>query len=289
MKILKEQLEIDKDFYNPKNINLHLEMIKDLEKSNNYYNIHYYWRVPREFGYKQLIAIKSAIVSQNLKKTKIILWSNIDLTNNVFFKEIAPFVETKVFNFNEELKKINLNININFYNDHTCYLESDLFRILVIANYGGIYCDMDTILLKDMSYLCDYEFTYHWGETGFDGNDFWQNNAFLSFKQNSDFCLSILDNLKKVSYFPNTCCYGRDLFALVRQSFKDYYIFPCAWFGAEWAGAEQKYNNPFKFEKDIKIYDNFAWHWHNKWDEKIEVDSKFFKYASMVEEKFKNL
>ena len=53
---------------------------------------HFYWRVPKEFGRKQVLPVKSAVATQDLSRTKIILWSNVDLRDNPHVKPLLPFI-----------------------------------------------------------------------------------------------------------------------------------------------------------------------------------------------------
>jgi len=49
--------------------------------------------------------------------------------------------------------------------DALAYLEGDLFRLIALYNYGGIYVDADVILLRDWSPLLyeGFEFLYDHG------------------------------------------------------------------------------------------------------------------------------
>ena len=66
-------------------------------------DVHFYWRVPKEFERKQVASIKSAIISQNMKNTRIHLWSNIDLSKNTFVRQILKHVHLHIF---DPVKKV---------------------------------------------------------------------------------------------------------------------------------------------------------------------------------------
>ena len=67
-----------------------LEFAKELPNNNEHMSFHLFWRVPNEFGFKQVSVIKSIIVTHKHKLDLITinLWSNVDLTDNKFFQEI---------------------------------------------------------------------------------------------------------------------------------------------------------------------------------------------------------
>jgi hypothetical protein len=61
------------------------------KRENDKLVFHSFWRVPRNFGLKQVSVIKSIIVSHKhkLDKIEINLWSNVDLSDNPYFQEIS--------------------------------------------------------------------------------------------------------------------------------------------------------------------------------------------------------
>ena len=112
-----------------------LEFAKELPNNNEPMSFHLFWRVPREFGFKQVSVIKSIIVAHKnkLDLININLWSNVDLTGNKFFHEISKYVKFRIWNVAEEIKGTILeNCHFlkddNLINDDVCYLEGDLFR-----------------------------------------------------------------------------------------------------------------------------------------------------------------
>ena len=71
--------------------------LKSIEDNNLVF--HCFWRVPKEFGLKQVSVIKSIIVNHKhkLDKVEINLWSNVDLSTNEYIKEVLPFIKLKVW------------------------------------------------------------------------------------------------------------------------------------------------------------------------------------------------
>lgn len=272
----------EKEFYEKS-----LEFAKMLPNSNNENLIfHLFWRVPKDFGFKQCSVIKSIIASHihKLNKIEINLWSNVNLSNNKFFQEISNYVNLKIWNLQEEIKGTILErcffLNDENVHDSLCYLEGDLFRLLTLHKYGGFYIDMDVLVLRDMTPLNSYEFLYQWGPTGFKcfhtntiDTNLRMNGAIMRLNKNSDLSLEFLEILSSTPPAKNVPVWGSYLYSkTVRNSVL---ALPCIWFNSEW-GYEDTTFEPFKKHDNIKMFDGaFTWHWHNRWDENIENGSKF--------------
>jgi len=259
--------------------------------SNDKLIFHCLWRVPREFSIKQATALKSIITShkEHLANLEINLWSNVDLSENTFFKEISDFVHLRKWDYPEEAKGTLLenvdHINEHSLHDNLCYLESDLFRLLVLNKYGGFYIDMDVLVLRDMSPLNHLEFLYQWGTSGFNSNEpnILINNAIMRLNKNSDLSIECLELLKKEPLIGNSFSLGTHLFAKVNEN--KLLILPGVWFDSEW-GFEGTENNAFKNVGNFDLFDGaYAWHWHNRWDHSIEKGSKF----DLLEDKIDNI
>ena len=75
--------------------------------------------------------------------------------------------------------------------------------------------------------------------------------------------------------------WASDLYLEIKNKHEDLVIFPSAFFNTEWqCGTCSKTNGllePLK-EHDCssKMFEGaFSWHWHNRWEEPIEKNSKF--------------
>lgn len=260
---------------------------------------HFYWRVPKEFGRKQALPVKSAIVTQDLSKTKIILWSNVDLSDNPYVKPLLPFIELKIWNLDQEVKNTpleNSKVVRGVVDDPLCYLGGDLFRLLCLYKYGGVYIDMDVVVLRDFLPILPYEFMYQWGSSGTvpTGGEpiLKQNGAIMRLKQKSILALDLLKELQLTPANPNTTCWGTELYHKVWKKNKNWITFPCAWFNTEWGMSRtiQPFKKNFEGNESSELFDGaFTWHWHNKWDEPIEDGCKFQILENLVENKFNNL
>jgi len=276
-------------FNNKKDIDNSLNFAKNLKNTEYKPNIHFYWRVPREFGRKQVLPIKSAIVN-NKNNSDIFLWSNVDLSNNIYIKDLLPYIKLKIWDPIKELKDSFLLDNVDYFlknniDDEKCWLGGDLFRLLCLYKYGGIYIDMDMVVLRDLSPLFSYNFLYQWGSSGTTNEEpnLMINGAIMSFKKEDSNLKKMLEEILITEPIQNTFCWGRDLYGRVRE--KNTFVFPCAWFNTEWGLYPLE---PFKnLEQSKELYDGaFTWHWHNRWDEKVENGSKFELLEREINYKF---
>jgi hypothetical protein len=265
-----------------------LDYAKNLAKNNEKLIFHCFWRVPKEFGRKQVTVLKSIIVTQ--KNVEINLWSNVDLSNNEYFQEVSKYVIFKKWDLMCEIKGTileNTYINNDVINDSLCYLEGDLFRLLILNKYGGFYIDMDVLVLEDITPLNQYEFQYQWGTSGF--NHFEPhitiNGAIMRLNKNSklseEFLRLMIDNRPS----KNTTSWGNSMYSKIKDN--DLWVLPGIWFNSEW-GFEGTENNPFKKVETVELFDGaFTWHWHNKWDDPIEIGSKFYYLEEKINKEFK--
>jgi hypothetical protein len=285
-------LENNENLYKPDKENYlkSLEYAKTLCNTEEKLKFHCFWRVPKNFGKKQLTVLKSIIVNHD-KNVEINLWSNVDLSENEYFKQVSRFVNLKKWNLSYELENSFLKnyLNIDSIIDDKCYLEGDLFRLLILHKYGGFYIDMDVLVLRNMSPLHNYEFLYQWGTSGFTAEEptITMNGAIMKLDKNSKLSIEFLDKLSKSPIIKNSTIWGNLLYSKICDN--DLLVLPGIWFNSEW-GYEGTECNPFKKVDNIELFEGaFTWHWHNKWDDEIEDGSKFDILDKIIEQKFKNI
>jgi hypothetical protein len=292
-------LDNNKLLYHSDKINYEksLEYAKTLNnRDNDLLIFHCFWRVPKEFGFKQVSVIKSIIVNHKnkLDKIEINLWSNVDLSDNPYFKEISKYVNLKLWNMEEEIKNTVLEDCIflkekNRIDDTLCYLEGDLFRLLVLHKYGGFYIDMDVLVLRDMSPLNNFEFLYQWGTSGVTNQEptMSMNGAVMRLNKNSNLSVEFLELIKNNPPIKNTTSWGNKLYSKIKNN--DILVLPGVWFNSEW-GFENTVLSPFKKIDTLNLFEGaFTWHWHNRWDDIIEEGSKFDILSKEHDEEFKNI
>ena len=170
--------------------------------------------------------------------------------------------------------------------DSKHYLQSDLFRLLILHKYGGVWADMDIVFLRDFKPILDQEYMYQWGSE----TDYANQGAcatILSMKKQSEFSYKMLEVLKTMPTTGGTI-WGKDTFAELWKVYPNFTIFPSTFFNTEWLISktdenlsveteENWFTNKNNSAKDNLFLDAFAWHWHNtsNKDKPIEVGSKF--------------
>jgi hypothetical protein len=275
------------DLYRPdkKSYLASLEYAKKMPVINNDKLIfHCFWRVPREFGEKQVTVLKSIIANHRdiPREFEINLWSNVDLSPSpLLSKEIMKYTRLRKWDYREERKGTILEkSNVNSFDDALCYLEGDLFRLLILHKYGGFYIDMDVLVLRDMSPLNHIEFLYQWGTSGANPSEPYirMNGAIMRLNARSDLSLEFLELLINTPPRTNSFCWGGDMYSRTKRN--RVLCLPGIWFDSEW-GFEGTASNPFGAVDTVNLFEGaYAWHWHNKWDAVIENGSKFWVLRS---------
>ena len=274
--------------------------LKNNHNHNDKLNFHVYW-----YGLitrKQILCIKSYLVSQNLDTTILYVW--LDYKNGYNDKNIDLIPKHK-------------NIIIKCYDpkisgkdtllENKWYLElekpfikyrSDLARILILYKCGGIYYDLDMILLKDLSVFKE-EFCYQWSYIHQRGN-----NGILLLKKNSDTCIEIMK--KYICQIENnkrkfTCDFNTHIF----NKNTNIICYPCALFDPCWLSQDtrlkSKYCDLMKFDNffkktDINVNINnfyngliYAYHWHSRNNIQIEKNSYFERIENDINNKILDL
>jgi hypothetical protein len=260
---------------------------------------HLFWNVGLPFERKQLLPIKSYLCTQG-KNTTLNVWSNVDLSTNEYIKPYLPYIKTKIWDpikesKNTPLEKLTGHLTTN---DNLNWAAGDLFRILVLYNYGGLYVDFDVCFLRDFAPLLDVEFMYKWS---FQKDMI--NGAVMRMFKGSKLGLDILTQMSLHPVRPGTTNWSTDLYQRVRTFNKDWTVYPCGFFNTEWQifltqdeKKDPKNSELIKFitypMKKTTIsntmYDGvFSWHWHNNWQEVIEDGSKWQLLESKFDQELK--
>jgi hypothetical protein len=263
---------------------------KNLDQSVNF---HAFWK--GSFGRKQALPIKSFFATQDTKLATFNLWSTEDLSQNEFLKPFKDKIVFKDWNPLEEARGTLLEGSpFLSATDNRCWVDGDLFRLLVLHKYGGVYVDMDIVLLRNFAPLLDQEFMYKWGT---EKNMI--NGALMHLKQKSVLSTHLLTELSKRSPVPNTTVWGNDVYTAVREHNKDWTVFPAAMFDTEWQISPKdlpKYGfydgilHPFKNCDQSKfLFEGaFSWHWHGRWNETIEEGSKWHTFEVLTNQALQN-
>lgn len=258
---------------------------------------HIFWNVGLEFSRKQMMTIKSYLCTQNLQKTRLHLWSNVDLTNLDILKPYLNYIEFKIWNPELEIIGTPLECRKNdiWKNDKYNWIRGDMFRILTLYKYGGLYVDMDVVFLRDFSPLLNQEFMYKWS--------FQQdmiNGAVMRLFKDSALSKDLIETMCDINPIEESTSWSTQLYQKVREKNKNWTIFPATFFNTEWQINIYKFADKFEDYDEMRnfimypmkktrysheFYDGaFSWHWHNNWETEIEQGSKW----QLLEEKFDN-
>jgi hypothetical protein len=239
---------------------------------------HMYWRQrraglfrkARPFGRKQALPVKAFFATQDAARCSLVLWSDEDLSANERLRPFASRVTFRLYRPDVEVRGTELEDRPEIYRqqDHRVWRDGDLFRILVLHNYGGVYVDMDMVLLRSLGALLQQEFIYQWDV--YDGQ---YNGALMHLWKGSAFARELIRGVTEIS--PGHSNWGRANLVRAVDLGHPITIFPSTFFNTEWQTKEPF--EPFKkTPNSANMYDGaFAWHWHNRWDERIEAGSKF--------------
>src|SRR5262249_27936778 len=239
-----------------------------------------WWPTVRPFGRKQALPVKAFLATQDLSTCSLILWSDRDLSTNEWVAPLRDRIELRIYDPAREVRGTPLEPHPRIYNqrDRRVYRDGDLFRILVLHNYGGVYADMDTVLLRSLGVFLDQEFVYQW-----DKYDDLYAPALMRLRQGSAFAQELVRGVLELP--AGKYNWGRENVKRAIQRGHAISVFPSPFFNTEWqAGPGFK---PFeRTPASANLYEGaFAWHWHNQWDAPIEPGSKFQRLEAMMDEK----
>ena len=227
-------------------------------------------RKARPFGRKQALPVKAFFATQDLSRCTLVLWGDEDLSHNPWLTPFAGHLTCRVYEPEVEVRGTALEARHDLYGqqDRRVWRDGDLFRILALHNYGGVYVDMDMVLLRSLGALVDQEFIYQWDK--FDGV---YNGAIMHLRQHGAFARELIAGVMELP--AGDYNWGRENLRRAIDRGTPITVFPSPFFNTEWQ-ADPRFE-PFKrTPASANLYDGaFAWHWHNRWDERIEPGSKF--------------
>jgi hypothetical protein len=238
----------------------------------------------RRFGRKQALPLKAFLATQDLARCTLWLWSDHDLSSNPWVRPLLDHVQLRVYDVGREVRGTPLEDLPRVYTqrDGRVYRDGDLFRALALHNYGGVYADMDTVLLRSLGIFLDQEFTYQW-----DKFDDLCACALLHLRRGSPFARELLEGCAAIP--PGKYNWGRENFKRAFHRGQSISVFPSPFFNTEWQADPG--HQPFRRTPNSpEMYDGaFAWHWHNRWDEPIEEGSKFQLLEARIQRRLAEL
>jgi len=243
---------------------------------------------------KLRLVMLAFLATQNLKSTQLHVWVDVDVTdpNGILRQELkeiltnpglAQSIVLHQFDAGKEFSKVSPNSAVLlthiFDKDGAVQAKSDLSRVIILYNYGGIWLDTDVILIQDLTPLMGVDWAYL-------GQDHLINNAALSVSTpQSVFATSYLmalvsqyvtPELQDTSYFKHG---ARILSQLYSQEWtrNSFHVLPACFFDGYWSGEQNSPAWGTFFSKNIdkhhleyvmprnNLHTAFAYHWHGRW------------------------
>jgi len=217
-----------------------LEFTRALKNDHRYCSgpqsvpFHVYWNGP--VGTELILAIRSFLATQDLDQSVLWIWSeepepagNPDWDN---LKDAAyNLLEWKNYDVGMEIKGTPLAANpshVEDARDSRRWIDSDLFRLVILHNYGGIYFDADVLLLRDLAPIMGREWLYQWGSSCN-----FANGALAHLHKKSDLSVRLLTKLSETPPAMSGFKWGRDLYYEVWKD-NPFDVAPCCFFDLDW-------------------------------------------------------
>ncbi|KAI8081678.1 uncharacterized protein BX664DRAFT_340994 [Halteromyces radiatus] len=248
-----------------------------LDSSSKPMIYHAYWRADlAPVGPKQLATLRSFFATQNVENSVIYLWSNGDLSNSSVIKDIKSHVgdrlQTLIYDPKELSKGSPMEASPHLdFQDTSGYLDGDLVRLLVLYRYGGMWFDMDSLFIRDMSPLFEREWLQQWDCFLPDGFPF--NGAFMRFNKHSPYLCEMLTEMARGPLpRPNTIDWGGYMYyrvyrRLLHHGIRPWSVLPWCFTDSMVCAPSNSMPNAFVETEfsEHRLLQTFAYHWHNQW------------------------
>lgn len=131
---------------------------------------HTYWRADlAPFGERQSLMIKSFLATQDLVYSRLILWTTGGLLSpllSYLLQNYPDNFEVRVVDYVSLAKGTALEGRDDLLGpamrDTQAWLDGDLVRLLALWNEGGVWVDMDMLLVRDLAPLYEGEWVEQW-------------------------------------------------------------------------------------------------------------------------------
>jgi hypothetical protein len=262
--------------------------------------VHFYWAGP--FGAKQALSIKSFLATHNPALSECWLWLDTQVavqtaSANPHLAPLLPLIHLRCFCLDEEI------LGTPFQGCdwvrgalRPAYV-SDIARLAILHNHGGIYADIDTLFLRDIDGLraCidDVECAYRWSYVPRAAN------AWLRLRARGPVVVDLM-----LAANAARSAHANPMLSFDRRLPGDFIVLPAAAFSPLWLhvdGKEHLRNAPlhrfsdffrrfgwfFRHDPAIRSSSDFfpgayAYHWHNLWNAAEHADS----YAGLFDAEF---
>ncbi|KIJ49928.1 hypothetical protein M422DRAFT_160279 [Sphaerobolus stellatus SS14] len=265
---------------------------------------HTYWRVDlAPFGERQEWMLKSFFAMQDMKNSKLVMWSNGDL-------RIYPVIRNWLEKHPEQfaLQVVDLSnlargtalegSPLLTSTDEKAWTDGDLIRLLLLWNFGGAWVDMDTLLTRDLSPLMEHEFITQWDCYDKKYQPF--NGALMHFFKHSPYLCEFFHLMANTDPpRPGSTDWGSTLYfrlwrRLVANGIPPFKILPFCFSDGRSCRMDNRLPDPFS--KDPKTWAHglslkgddsplkqtldkvFAVHLHNQWEKNFPEDGWVDRY-----------
>lgn len=151
-------------------------------------DIHYVWlgSNTHEMTFTQYLSIVSSMMY--CKPSSINIWSEVDFTGQ-YYEILQKYISVH-----------RIERNTKIYENDIVYTElhawSDIYRNMIMYEYGGIYCDFDILWCKDITPLLENIDTFAIAEQGINGREGCNMGVMIGNK-NHNFCRHYLELFQK--------------------------------------------------------------------------------------------
>lgn len=146
-----------------------VEVDEEAEKEEIIY--HTYWRADLlPFDHRQAATLNSFLATQRLDRSRAFIW-----TNDISTLSLNPWIQYYLASYpnNIELKQFDVHgmtrgtpiegeDALDAMYDKLAWVDGDAVRLVALWNHGGIWFDMDEVLIRDLGVLTEHEFVTQW-------------------------------------------------------------------------------------------------------------------------------
>lgn len=189
---------------------------------------HTYWAAGSgPLGAMQDLALKAFFATQNLQKSRLILWSEHDISNDTIARE---YLEAHPSSFTTQVLQINGTSSEFAGLD---LKQKDLIPLFILWNQGGIWMDMNLLLTRDLSPLVEHEFVTEWTEWGCKGPDKQPTLIFMRFFKHSPYICEMFHSRAARPSEKWTDTLSLLWFSLVAEDLPPFEILPYCFIGGQ--------------------------------------------------------
>ena len=186
--------------------------------------------------------VVSFLITQDLEHSQLWIWSRegVELEQDALMAPFAghPNVHFRQYDGVEIIRSLNSTVipeNLIKAKDGMYWLESDLFRVLILYAFGGVYTDMDFLFLRNFGPLLGREWLYQWSSHCVD-----MNGAAMRLFAQSPLGHALLEHIASVPPQGGTTVWGRDTYAAVDRKIK-ILRYPSCFFNPTWLTGHDVY------------------------------------------------